>query len=68
MTQHPSVNVCPMCGLLVGNQDLHDAWHVAYHEHDRDILAALDEACGAMDHLCTVQDIDGERLAALENG
>ena len=64
------MNTCLMCGALVSEegQDLHDAWHVAYHEHDRDILAALDEACGAMDHLCTVQDIDGERLAALENG
>lgn len=68
---HPSVNVCPMCGALVGNslehQTAHDRFHVAMHDHDRTVLAALDEAIGAVESMSVVQDIDGERLADLEN-
>lgn len=64
---HPSVNVCPMCGALFGNADLHDAWHVKLYDHDRTVLAALDEAIGAVESMSVVQDIDGERLADLEN-
>ena len=60
MTQHPSVNVCPMCGLLVGNQDLHDAWHVSYHEHDRHMISVVEQASGAVDALGDVVDLHGE--------
>jgi hypothetical protein len=36
------------------------------HDHDRTVLAALDEAIGAVESMSVVQDIDGERLADLE--
>ena len=68
MTQHPSVTVCPMCGLLVGNQDLHDAYHVAYHAGEQHILTSINDLS------VTADDMQGfvlgtyERLAALENG
>jgi hypothetical protein len=66
---HPSFNVCGMCGALVpsGNSDLHDAWHVKLHDHDKTVLAALDEALGALESISLLQDIDGERLADLED-
>jgi hypothetical protein len=56
-----------MCGALVGDQTAHDRFHVAMHDHDRTVLAALDEAIGAVESMSVVQDIDGERLADLEN-
>lgn len=64
---HPSVNVCAMCGSLVGDQDAHDRFHVVMHNHDKTVLAALDEALGALESISLLQDIDGERLADLED-
>ena len=67
MSQHPSVTTCTMCGALVGDQDLHDAWHVKLHDHDRTVLSCLDECTGALESISTLQDIDSERLAELED-
>ena len=64
--QHPSVTTCGMCGALVGDHDLHDAWHVKLHDHDTTVLSCLDEACGSLEAISLLQDIDGERLAELE--
>ena len=65
--QHPSVTACTMCGALVGNSDLHDAWHVKLHDHDQLVLSAIDETVGALSSISTLQDIDSERLAELED-
>jgi hypothetical protein len=58
-----------MCGALVSsdNSDLHDAWHVKLHDHDKTVLAAVTEALGAIESISLLQDIDGERLADLED-
>ena len=64
---HPSVTTCEMCGALVGNRDLHNAFHVKLADHDRNVLAAIDETAGALGSISTLQDIDGERLDALED-
>jgi hypothetical protein len=37
------------------------------HNHDKTVLAALDEALGALESISLLQDIDGERLADLED-
>ena len=66
MSQHPSVTTCTMCGALVGDSDLHDAWNVKLHDHDALVLGAIDECCGALESVATLQDIDSERLAELE--
>ena len=62
MTSHPSVTVCEMCGLLIGDRDIHNAWHVKLHDHDVNVLSAIDAAAGAIESVSTLQDIDGERL------
>jgi hypothetical protein len=51
----------------VGDQDAHDRFHVVMHNHDKTVLAALDEALGALESISLLQDIDGERLADLED-
>jgi len=68
MTQHPSVNVCPMCGLLIGNRDLHDAWHVKGHAKEQHILSAVSDNRSATDDMQGFVLNTYERLAALENG
>ena len=67
MSKHPSVTVCEMCGVLIGDRDLHNAFHVKLADHDRDVLSAIDETCGALGSISTLQDIDGERLSAVED-
>ena len=56
------MNTCLMCGALVSEegQDLHDAWHVAYHEHDRNLISVVEQASGAVDALGDVVDLHGE--------
>ena len=67
MSRHPSMfEICEMCGALIGDRDLHGAFHVKLHDHDTTVLAAIDEACGALEHVATLQDLDGERLAVVE--
>jgi len=63
------MNTCTMCGALVSEegQGRHDAWHVKLHDHDRTVLSCLDECTGALESISTLQDIDGERLAELED-
>ena len=56
------MNTCLMCGALVSEegQDLHDAWHVAYHDHDRHMISVVEQASGAVDALGDVVDLHGE--------
>ena len=56
------MNTCLMCGALVSEegQDLHDAWHVAYHEHDRNLISVVEQASGAVDALGDVVDLHAE--------
>jgi hypothetical protein len=70
---HPSVNVCAMCGALVGNQEDHDRWHVRWHDFDVAVIDTLAQAetvisqlVGRVEDISTLQDIDGERIEDLE--
>jgi hypothetical protein len=72
---HPSVNVCAMCGALVGigNQDDHDRWHVRWHDFDVAVIETLAQAeavigqlVGRIEDITTLQDIDGDRIEDLE--
>ena len=67
MSKHPSVETCEMCGLLIGDRERHEIWHVRLHDHDANVLSAIDETCGALGSISTLQDIDGERLSAVED-
>ena len=66
MSKHPSMTSCEMCGILLADRDLHNAWHVKLADHDAAVLDAVDAAVGSMESISEVQDIDGERIAALE--
>ena len=63
------MSTCPMCGALVSAEGLekHQEWHVRLHDHDTTVLSCLDECVGALESISTLQDIDGERLAELED-
>jgi hypothetical protein len=70
---HPSVNVCAMCGALVGNQEDHDRWHVRWHDFDVAVIETLAQAesvinqlVGRVEDISTLQDIDGDRIEDLE--
>ena len=67
MSRHPSVTACEMCGVLISDRDLHNAFHVKMADHDRNVLAAIDATAGALESVSTLQDLDGERLAAVES-
>ena len=60
------MTTCEMCGVLIGDRDLHNAFHVRLADHDADVLGAVDAAVGSLESISLLQDIDGERLAALE--
>ncbi len=65
MSKHPSVTVCEMCGVLIGDRDLHNAFHVKLADHDRNVLAVIDQNVDAVNAVAAAVDLQADAVGVL---
>ena len=53
-----------MCGVEVGDQAIHDAWHIGERRHAADLGELLDHVVDGLELLRKVQEVDASILDA----